>query len=263
MDISTRTPHMNLPELVKRLDTELRTDAYADIDGSPNGLQVGRSDPSIESVALAVDAAESTIQQAIDQDVDLLMTHHGLWWEGIERVTGPTHTRLHALLSNDIGLYVSHLPLDGHQDIGNAAVIACDLGLTQREPFGALNGEFVGQAGVLPEPISRTDFVTLVSDILPGEPPIHVLPHGPENLQHVGIITGSGTDWIAEAASAELDVLLTGEGKHAAYHASKEAGVNLVLGGHYATETGGLREIATLLEEWGIVTTFIDEPTGL
>lgn len=254
---------MHLETIVDRLDSELNTDAFSAIDGSPNGLQVTRPLGSISTAAVAVDAAASTIDTAITRDAELLITHHGLWWDGIERVTGPTYRRLESLIRNDVALYVSHLPLDAHQTIGNAAVIAADLKLVDREPFGRLDGEFIGQQGRFETPISRTGFIDSVAEILPDSASPHILPHGPETIETVGIITGSGVDWIDEASSLGLDMLVTGEGKHSAYHASKESDLNVLLGGHYATETGGVRAIAGMLSEWGIETTFIDEPSGL
>ncbi|TKX83361.1 Nif3-like dinuclear metal center hexameric protein, partial [Halorubrum sp. SS5] len=138
---------MRLSEYVDRLDDELDTAAYADVDASANGLQVGPEETEIERVAFAVDAARATIEAAADADADALVVHHGLSWGGIERVTGRVHDRIAALVEHDIALYVSHLPLDGHQELGNAAGVADAVGLADRDPFGEMGPVTIGTIG--------------------------------------------------------------------------------------------------------------------
>lgn len=254
---------MDRQTLCERLDTELETDAYADIDASANGLQVESGQEEITHVAVAVDAAVETIERAARMGGDLLVTHHGISWGGIDRVTDVAYKRLDALFSNDIGLYVSHLPLDGHQELGNAAQIADLLELDGREPFGDYGGLPVGQRGRLPE---RLAVETLTERLAPhldtGEQPVQTFAFGSELVEDVAIVTGSGVDFLADAADT-ADILITGEGKQHAYHEAKERELNLLLGGHYATETFGVRAVADLLERWGLETTFIHCPTGL
>jgi len=255
---------MDCQELVDRFDTELRTEEYADVDASANGLQVGRSDAEIEHVAAAVDAAVETIERAADRGADLLVTHHGISWGGIERVTGSAYRRIAPLVENDIGLYTAHLPLDGHQQLGNAAGVADLLGLTDREPFGSVGPEYIGQQGRLPTATPATDLRDrLQSELDTAGRPVQLLDFGPEQIEDVAILTGSGVDWLDEAVENGADVLVTGEGKQKAYHEAREAGIHVVLAGHYATETFGVRALQDLLADWGLATSYIDCPTGL
>ena len=255
---------MQCQELVDRLDGELRTDDYADVDASANGLQVGPASQDLSHVAFAVDAAVETIERAAAADADLLVTHHGISWGGIERVTGPEYRRIAGLLGEDIALYTSHLPLDGHQELGNAAGVADLLGLDQRTPFGSLGPEYVGQCGETPEsmPLDGID-ERLAAELDTGGQGVQTLAFGPSSVTDVAIVTGSGVDWLDEAIEAGVDLLITGEGKQQAYHQAKEAGINVVLAGHYATETFGVRALQGLTDEWGLETTYIDCPTGI
>lgn len=253
---------MRLSTIVERLDGELRTDAYAEIDASANGLQVGPEEAEIERVATAVDTGRATIEAAIEDGADLLVAHHGLLWGGLDRITGREYRLLERLIEEDLALYVSHLPLDGHRELGNAAGVADALGLEDRSPFGSLGDEHVGQTGRLPEPRSADD-VREVLDGFERDEPTTVLEFGSDPIETIGIITGSGTDWLSEAIAADLDALLTGEGKQQVYHPAREANVTVFLGGHYATETFGVRAIADLLESWGLETTYLPHPTGL
>lgn len=283
-----------------RLDEELRTDAYADIDASPNGLQVGRREGDLETVAFAVDAAEATIEAAIDgheshsdslaseghgpsgnrkpsasgdsqnaprsgdAGADALVTHHGLVWGGLDRVTGREYERIEPLVRNDVSLYVSHLPLDGHPTLGNAAGLADLLDLSARESFGEVGPETVGLLGERDDPIRVGALSELLADELEtGGEGVQTLAFGPEEVERVAVLTGSGVDWLDEAVDAGADALITGEGKQQVYHEAREAGINVLLAGHYATETFGVRSLAALAEEWGLETVFVDHPTGL
>ncbi len=255
---------MEHTELADRLDESLRTADYADLDASANGLQVGPGDGEVETVAFAVDGVTETFERAAEADADVLVVHHGLSWGGFDRVTGRTYGRLEALFENDLALYVSHLPLDGHQELGNAAGVADVLDLEDRSPFGELGPEHIGQRGTATEPYTAEDLCErLEAELDTGGQPVRVLDFGPEEIEDVAIVTGSGTDWLGEALEAGVDAFVTGEGKGKVYHEAREAGISVFLAGHYATETFGVRSVRELVERWGLETIYLDVPTGL
>ncbi|WP_458191097.1 Nif3-like dinuclear metal center hexameric protein [Haladaptatus sp. NG-WS-4] len=253
---------MDLAELTDRYDDRLRTTDFADVDASANGLQVGPDDFDGERVAFAVDAAEQTVEAAVEWGADLLVVHHGLSWGGIERVTGHQYHRIAPLVENDVALYVSHLPLDSHPELGNAAGVADLLGLDAREPFGQMGSEHIGQRGSGAFTVEEIHDL-LASELDTGGRDVRVLDFGPETVEDVAIVTGSGVDWLDEAAAVGADALITGEGKQKVYHEAREAGINVFLAGHYATETFGVQSLRSLADEWGLETTFLDVPTGL
>lgn len=255
---------MDLAELTARYDDRLRTEDFADVDASANGLQVGPDRREVETAAFAVDAAEQTIEAAADRGADVLVVHHGISWGGVERVTGREYGRIAPLIENDLALYVSHLPLDAHPELGNAAGIADLLDLEDREPFGELGPEHVGQRGRAPGPVP-TDRLheTLEAELDHFGQGVRVLDFGPEEIEDVAIVTGSGVDWLDEAVASGADALITGEGKQKAYHEAREAGLTVFLGGHYATETFGVQSLQALADDWGLETAFVDAPTGL
>lgn len=252
---------MDIETFCERLDERLRTDAYADLDASANGLQIAGPD-DIDHVAFAVDAAVATTERAAEAGADALCVHHGLFWGDVERATGHIHERLAPFFENDMALYVSHLPLDGHGEVGNAAGIADALSLDNREPFGTLGDEHIGQSGrtarLSPDELRER----LVTECDP-ENGVTMLDFGPDEIEEIAIATGAAADWFGEAVEMGADAFVTGEGKQKLYHEAREAGVHVVLAGHYATETFGVRSLQSLVGEWGIETTFIDCPTGL
>ncbi len=239
-------------------------DAYLDVagtpDASPNGLQVeGRA--RVSRVAFAVDASVQTIRAAVRRRADMLVVHHGLWWGRHEPIVGTMRARIAALIRADLSLYAAHLPLDRHPEVGNNAVLARRLGVENTKPFGEYRGVTVGVGGELPGERSRERFVDDVAGVVGARP--QVLPFGPARVRRVAIVSGAGAS-LAETARREgYDTLLTGETSHAAWHTAREAGVNVIFGGHYATETVGLEALAERVRDrFDVPTVFIDAPTG-
>jgi dinuclear metal center YbgI/SA1388 family protein len=257
---------MRLSTFCDRLDAELRTSDYAELDPSANGLQVGPREGEVERVAFCTDGVRETIELAADWGADALVTHHGVSWGGIERVTDRAYDRVAPLIENDVALYVSHLPLDGHQTLGNAAGVADVLGLADREPFGAVGPEYAGTRGRLPD-ATTSDALgeTLERELATGGQSVQILGHGPEELEDVAVVTGDGSGYVDEAAAKDVDVLVTGEAKQKTYHEAREVDLTVVLAGHYATETFGVRNLQALVEDWDepIEATFFDVPTGI
>ena len=254
---------MQLSEFCNRLDDRLDHEAYAAVDASSNGLQVGPEDASIERAAFAVDGVTETIEQAASRGADVLVVHHGMIWGGIDRVTGHEYGRIKACIENDVALYASHLPLDGHEELGNASGLASFLDCERVAPFGEHGGVTIGQRVRAEQEYSPAELRDRLSELDTGGNSVELLDLGPERISEIAIVTGSGTDWIREAVENDVDALVTGEGKQKAYHEAKEAGMNVFLAGHYATETFGVQRLRSLVSEWGIETAFLDHPTGL
>lgn len=241
------------------LDDLLGNDEWSDVDGSVNGVQVQNSG-DVEKVAFAVDATVLTIDKAAEVGADLLVTHHGVVWDGIERVTDQHYLRLKRLLENDVALYTSHLPLDAHGDIGNNVLLLQELDASPEETFGSVGGMDIGYVGVLPSRMDFDDFVTGVEDLVDYDST--VLGFGGDKVKRVAALTGSGGDYVGEAAAAGADVFLSGEPKHRSHHDAREHGINAVFAGHYHTETFGVRELRQLVDtEFGVETVYIKAPT--
>ena len=170
--------------------------------------------------------------------------------------------RIAGLIRADLSLYAAHIPLDRHPEVGHNAVLARRLELERTRPFGEYRGVTIGVGGELRRAMRRERFCTRVARVL-GEVP-RVLPFGPPSVRRVAVVSGAGAS-LAETARREgYDTLLTGETSHAAWHPAREAGINVVFGGHYATETVGLAALAERVRDrFEVATLFIDAPTGL
>jgi len=246
--------------LIRYLDDFLRVSQVPDYPNALNGLQVDSGRAKVRRIGVAVDAAQRTIGAAVREGVELLIVHHGLFWDGNRPVTERRYRRLKALLDADLPLYSAHLPLDVHPDVGNNAVLARELGVELRGAFGEYRGCPVGVWGELE--IRREALCARLDALLGGR--VKMVPGGPEVVRTVAVVTGGAGGETAAASAAGYDAYVTGEGAHHNFFDAEEGGVNLFLGGHYATETFGVRALAHHLEErFGLEWVFIDHPTGL
>lgn len=250
---------MKRDELVAYLDDYLQVKTIE--DRSNNGLQVEGA-AEVGRLAFAVDAGLAAFEAANRAGAQMLIVHHGLFWSKPIMVTGVHRRRLQELFSGNISLYASHLPLDFHAEVGNNATLATWLDLENTGSFGDYKGQPAGFAGQLPSPLSLDKFVALVEEQL-GEPVVKVWPFGQDTVQRVGVVSGSASFLVGQAAQAGLDVYLTGEMSHNDYHQARELNINVVFGGHYATETSGLKALADHLSaQFGLDTDFFYLPTG-
>jgi len=251
-------PSLALAEVAGFLDDYLAVPDFPDYPNALNGVQVESSGP-IRRVAAAVDASRAVIDAAKDW-ADLLIVHHGLFWAGLQPLTGPHFGRVKALVETNTALYSAHLPLDAHAEVGNSALLARKLGVASLVPFGDYHGTAVGWKGVVDATLDG--LAGRLERAAGGR--VQILPGGPEHVRTAAVVTGAGASALPEAAAAGLDLLVTGEAQH--HHAieAAELGVSVVLGGHYATETWGVKALARLLEQrFGIEGRFVDSPTGL
>lgn len=250
---------MRLDALVQYLDDYLRVSDTHDSRDALNGLQVSnRGD--VTRVAAAVDLCQATVQLAAEQGANFLIVHHGLFWGGLRPLVGALYRRVAGLVEHDIAVYASHLPLDRHPEVGNNAILARHLGVAVRGEFGESDGQAIGVWGELD--VARDAFAARLAAAL-GSPP-RALAFGPERVRRIGIVTGAGGSLIPQAALAGLDTLVTGEGAHWTYFDAEELHLNVYYGGHYLTETFGVRALAGhIAERFSLPWTFLDHPTGL
>ncbi len=252
-------PQISLLELVAWLERYLKISEYFDV--SNNGLQL-EGNPIISRLAVAVDMSLHNIEAAVASGADMLLTHHGLFWSKPLMIVGPHAKRVRTALEGNLSLYAAHLPLDAHPEVGNNIMMAKALGLHNIQPFGLTKGKTIGFWGELPLEQGVQDFADRIQK-LTGE--ICLVHAGGEPLiKRVGIISGSASEHIPEAAALGLDTFLTGEPKHATFHDSFEYGINTLYAGHYETEVFGVRALAATLEEtFGLPWQFLHQPTGL
>ena len=257
-----------LLEIVRYCDTTLRTESIKDYDGAGNGLQV-ENQGSISRIAAAVDASAATIRMAIRAQANLLVVHHGLFWSVRQPWIGANYQILRLLLENNLAVYSSHLPLDAHPRLGNNALLCAALGLKNLRPFFFEKDQFLGFQARAKIPLHE---LTHRLERATGTKPL-LIPGGARHAEdnprgimarRIGVVTGGAGGELKRAAKEGIDTFITGEGPHWTYALAEELGVNVLYGGHYATETFGVKALAAdLSKKFRVPWVFLDHPTGL
>jgi dinuclear metal center YbgI/SA1388 family protein len=251
---------MKRDELTAYLDDYLRVKEIK--DSSQNGLQV-EGPEEVSRVAFAVDGSQSAFERAVALGAQLLVVHHGVLWSQPFRLVGPFFRRVRTLIEGKCGLYGVHLPLDLHPEVGNNAELARLLELQDLRLFGEYHGVEIGIGGTLDAPLPLDALVERLARAT-GEAPIRVLAHGPEKVSRVGCISGGAASMMDQVAKSGFDTFVTGETNHTHFHSASDYGLNVIYGGHYATETLGVKALSRhLAGRFGLETAFLDLPTGM
>ncbi len=252
-------PAVSLNTIVAHCDKILRTAEIGDYDNAANGLQV-QNCGTVKKIAAAVDASAATIELAIAAKADLLIVHHGLFWSARSPWTGKNYELLRLLVKNDLAVYSSHLPLDAHPKLGNNVQLCTALGLKKLKPFFQSHGQALGFKSQTK--ISRAELAKRLERATGVKP--KVIPGGKETCECIGVVTGGAGGELKRAAAEGVDTFVTGEGPHWTFALAEELGLNVLYGGHYATETFGVKALAAhLAHKFGLSWEFLPYPTGL
>lgn len=251
--------------IAERLDALLHTTEIPDYPGALNGLQFA-SRGEVRRVATAVDFSSHTVRETVAARAQMLLVHHGMFWGGLQPVTGLTYERYLDLVSHDVAVYSTHLPLDMHPELGNNALLARRLGLEPAAGFARYKTVDVGLSGAADlETRTLVDRARQLAREAAGE--VVVTPFtGDRRTRRWAICTGAGADseTIREAAERGIDTMVVGEGPHHTAVQARDLGIVVVYAGHYATETLGIRALGEYVaREFGIEAQFLDAPTGL
>jgi dinuclear metal center YbgI/SA1388 family protein len=259
----SRSPKLPFPkprmaqidDIIDTLDDLLSPADFADY--GPNGLQI-RGAAEVTRVATGVSARRELMERAVELGAQLVLVHHGLFWDFLPTGLTPLQQeRLRPLFKHDVNLAAYHIPLDAHPGLGNNAILARELGCADPLPFGSFKGKAIGCRGRFPEPIGADELVARVQRAT-GRAPL-LLGDGPERVRTIGIVSGSAADTLHEASAHGLDAFLTGEPREHITADAQELGMWFVAAGHYATETFGVRALGDLLaERFGLEHVFVD-----
>jgi dinuclear metal center YbgI/SA1388 family protein len=248
-----------LTDIVNYTNDFLRIREIGDWDNALNGLQIENSG-GVTRIAAAVDVSSRVLEAAAKQSVDLLIVHHGLFWPGLQPVTAALRRQLQIAFKNNIALYSAHLPLDIHPQVGNNAQLVRALGFRSNLPFFEEKGQKIGLK--VRASLPRDELDRKLQKVLNGA--VKTFMFGAKKTGTIGIISGGAGSEIYKVAEEGVDTFITGEAPHWAAVAADELRMNLLLGGHYATEVFGVKALAEHLSKrfkipWG----FIDLPTGM
>jgi dinuclear metal center YbgI/SA1388 family protein len=232
---------INLEDIVRYCDQRLDVPGFPDYPGAFNGLQMQNSG-FVQKIGAAVDAGLAPFENAAARGIDLLLVHHGMFWESPRPWTGVLHRKLEVLTRANLAVYAAHLPLDAHAELGNNALLAADLGLARERTFLRFGDRDIGL--ITTAGISRTE---LAERLRARFATVTTLEFGSAAPSSVAIVTGGGYGALDALVAAGVDTLVTGELKEHNFVFAQEHRLNLYACGHYATEVYGVRALAAEL----------------
>lgn len=248
-------------EIIAFVDELLEVERFADM--GPNGLQVPGSS-TVTTVVTGVSAQLELFERAVAARAQLVLAHHGILWDFEPRRIGPAQAkRLKTLLTHDVGLAAYHLPLDGHPEVGNNALLAAGLGADVVEPAFTHKGTPIGAIAHFDvnggDGIQAQELFARVATLTDRDP--LVFDAGPAYVRRLGIVSGSAANDLSHAIDLGLDAFLTGEPKEHVMAQARENYIHFIAAGHYATETFGIRRVGELIaERFGVNHQFVDLP---
>ena len=265
-----------LEDIIAEADRLLEPERFEDY--CLNGLQVpanpsldpAHARPEIERIATGVSAHAELFELAAEREAQLLLVHHGMFWgPGFRSIDAQLRRRLQLLFDANIALAAYHLPLDAHPELGNNALIAKALAgagadAPSLEPFATHRGTPIGCIATLaPDPgMPAADLFEATAGLTARTP--LVFDAGPAHVKRLAIVSGAGADYLADAAAANADALLTGEAPERAMAEARELSLHLIAAGHYATETFGIRALGErLAARFGLEHVFLDVPNPI
>ncbi len=237
-------------EILSKINEWLQPGDFQDY--CPNGLQVEGKE-SVGVVVSGVTASQALIDEAVKQNADMILVHHGYFWKGEDQtIRGMKKNRIKQLLDNDINLVAYHLPLDDHPEYGNNRQLADILGIQNPRPMGGLVWQ-----GELPESMTSEKLGLHLARALHRQP-LHV-GSGPEHIRTVAWCTGAAQGFINVAIEAGLDAYISGEISEPTTHTARESGIHYFAAGHHATERYGVQALGeALAQTFGVKHQFID-----
>ncbi|WP_422135053.1 MULTISPECIES: Nif3-like dinuclear metal center hexameric protein [unclassified Endozoicomonas] len=246
---------ITLKQLVKILEDELQPGLFKDY--CPNGLQVEGSE-QIKRLVTGVTACQALIDKAVELRADAILVHHGYFWKGEDSaIVGMKKRRIETLLKHNISLIGYHLPLDGHQELGNNAQLARLLGWKTEGGMEPGKARSVGSWGRPETPVSLDVLGRQIEEKL-GRKPL-LIAGGDHEIKTLAWCTGAAQRMIDLALDLKVDAFVSGEISESTVHFARENGIHYISAGHHATERYGVRALGEWLEEQqGVEHTFVD-----
>jgi len=103
---------VNIQEIISFLETYFPKKLSYDWDNT--GLNVGVTNKEIENILICVDLTTDIVEEAIQNNCQMIISHHPLIFQGIKRITNDTVEGrvIIDLLKNNISHYCIHTNAD-------------------------------------------------------------------------------------------------------------------------------------------------------
>lgn len=217
------------------------------------GLLVGREGKEIKRVLVALDATDDVIDQAIEGEADMLVTHHPMIFSPLKKIvdTDMNGRRIIRLIGDDICYFAMHTNCDTMVMAEEAAV---RIGLQECSVLEPAEGETeigIGRYGKLDREMTLWELCDRVKGAF-GLENVSLIGDPSAMVTTAAISTGSGKSMIRPALKSGTQVLITGDIDHHSALDALDMGLYLIDAGHYGTEHFMVEMISKYLKELGL-----------
>lgn len=243
---------INLDNLQRYLDSYLYFDKKLDIEKidpfMANGLMV-RGKEEVEKIGFGVSASTALFEKAKIQNCDAIIVHHAFNMPSGNHYEKIFQDRIGYLIKNQMSLFGYHFLLDAHPELGNNVEILKTIGAKPVKPY-VHHGDPWGWVGEfeISEELSKVE--NLLKTFISKRSVFY--PFGPPKIKRVVAISGKGAPIsraMQELINEKIDLYITGEVHEWNRELFREAKINFIAGGHYATEVFGVKALIKKLKE--------------
>ena len=238
-------------DIFKRLCELTPLELQLEYDNS--GFLLGRGESAVNRSLLALDVTEEVINEAIEENAQLIISHHPLIWEEMKSITDaePGKGKLLRLIENGIAVISMHTNLDIAEGGVNDVLIA----LVGAKNEGSFDEEGCGRKGSLERPMPLYDFLEICKTKL-NTGGLRYYDSG-RPVRQIAVLGGSGGSNLIGAWKAGCDTYVTADVKYSVFLQAKELGINLIDGDHFCTENPVIPVLAEKLRDAFPETEFI------
>ena len=241
---------VQLHQVIAKLETYFPPETAAEWDSV--GLVVGDSHAAISKILLTVDVTQEVVDQAIEEQVDLIVAHHPLLLRGVHTVAESTSKGriVTQLVRKNIALYTAHTNADSAWP-GVSDALAEVIGAKVRDGVALDVVSKIGRIADFPEPLTVTELAQLLDQKLSqSASPIQVAGNLDKHIRSIAVCGGAGDSLLGEVALANVDAYLTADLRH--HVASEFVATNdcvLINIAHWVSEWPWLNSVSALLEK--------------
>lgn len=230
---------ISVNEILDFLSAQYPLETACDFDNV--GLLVGDGNAKVTKALVCLDCDLGAVRYAADLGIQLIITHHPVIFDGIKNVL--CGSVVYELIKNGISVISMHTNLDIADNGVTVALCQC-LGFENIAKYIAYDG-FTLRSAVCN--FKNADKLAIHLKATLGGAVRYVDADKPIN--RVLVCSGSGGDFLTDAARGGFDALITADVKHHLFVAAKDLGVSLFDAGHYHTENVIITPLKAVLDQ--------------
>jgi GTP cyclohydrolase I len=204
------------------------------------GLQIGSVDHPVNKVWISLDPSLSVIKAAAKDHVDMIVTHHPLFFKPLRRIDldSPIGVIIETAIRNRISIFSAHTNMDSVKG-GLNDLLAEKIGILDAsvlgDPKDPEKKQGIGRYGEL---VADTSFARLADALMTqlGISHVRMVGNSERRIRRVALCTGSGGSLISAAVGCGADVYVGGDFGHHAAKDAEAAGMCLLDVGHFGSE---------------------------